>query len=185
MKHSEAYRNLRAEVERIVESCDQTWIENLSDYTYLLEDHEDEIIKNFKDNYSSRSIGLIEFDDIDGDEMVAMLLKTITKQALTALLIDSSECIECDYYVQWNEIASVSIGEMEYQVDVENEPTLKVLMAQCTDEELKEAGIKDPDSFLVYGMPCDRLIWKVDPEILLARVAPYLKRAQLKEVKNV
>lgn len=166
---SDMVAEIRHEIDRISEQYDDDFCEHrLDDYADCIADADD-IIRNFKSNYSSRSIGIKEHDDLNADEILERLQRRLTKKQIVALLLDCSNPETCDIYVHWNEIASVQIGEMEYQIDVEYHEDLKNLIAQATDDEIEQAGA-DRDSFLVYGYPCDRIIWKLDPETLLERL---------------
>ncbi len=180
MLNKDLVRQLERAVDEITNHYDETFCENLNDYEYLLEDQDEQIIKDFESNYSSRGLGFVDNDELDGAEVIAAFRdRRFTDSDIVRVLLGAAECEPCDIYIHYNEIASVSIGEYEHQIDVEGHPELKDLIAAATDEELKAARIEDRDSFYAYGNPCDRIIWKVDPKIVLEKLNAVKPRAKL------
>lgn len=168
--HSDIVRELEREVERIVDVEDGFFEERLDDYSDCID--ESEVLRNFLDNYSSGSIGIKELDDLSAEDILELARTRLGgDQKVVDLILECSEAEASDYYVKWNEVASVPIGEMEYQIDVSDHADLEALIAQATDEELSAAGINDRDSFMGYGRPCERVIWKLDAEMLLERLS--------------
>lgn len=187
-KYSAAYLALEAKLSELTESADETFLENgLDGYSYVFDDDRDAILKNFRENYRSSRIGFQAFDHLTGDEIADAALKVMSVEAFTDLLLSHSEATDCDYYVQWNEIGSVSIGEYEHQIDTAGDDELIALVAACTQEELKMLRYQDwsrgksvvAGSFWTYGHPCDRIVWKVDPETLLEALEAPLRQAGL------
>jgi desulfoferrodoxin (superoxide reductase-like protein) len=146
-----------------------------------LDQDADEVLKTFIENYSSRSIGLSEFDTLEADEVLSKLKLTLKTETIAELILKHCDLITADYYTQWNEMYSVQVGEVEHQIDVEYYPHLVELIAQATDEELVEARA-ERDSFLAYGNPCDRVIWKLDVEQFFddSKIKAALNRSKLK-----
>ena len=195
-KPSEAFLALRRHLDELCEQEDRFWLENIDDqgeaYSVLHEDAEDEIVRSFRENYRSKGFGFKPFDTLTGDEIADDLLGMMDKNKLTDLILKHTTAQACDYYVQWNEVASAQVGETEYQIDVEAGSELATLAWACTPEELKALRFQRRDhhalsvvsgSFWVYGYPCDRLIWKLDPETFLEEIEPMLRdsaRAGLK-----
>lgn len=182
-KPSEAVEALISHLEELTEAADKNWLDNVEDaggsYGCCLEDTEDQIIKDFRGNYRSKGIGFEPFDHLTGDEIADALLKSMPAEEFAGLVLKHCSVADCDYYVQWNEMASVQIGEMEYQIDVEEGTELKTLVDACTEAELKSIRHYGSGAFLVYGNPCSRIIWKLDPETFLEAVAPMLRAAGL------
>jgi hypothetical protein len=169
---SELVRDIRHEIERIVDEEDKRFED------YACDQYEgcidlDDVIKDFESNYSSRSIGLTPWDGYDGAELVAALKTKLDTDQIQSLIFECAEPQTCDYYIQWNEVASVPVGEQEYQIDIDDHEDLKDLVAKATDAELKELRIRD-GSVLAYGNPCERIIWKLDVGIFLEAVAEIL-----------
>lgn len=179
---TDAYRALQREIESIIDAEDEAFCErDLDDYSYAIDDDPDTLIRNFRDNYNSRRIGFQAFDHLTGDEIADAALKTLSKQSFADLILKHAEATDCDIYVQWNEVASVSIGEYEYQIDVDSESKLAALIEACSPEERTDLLGRhfDGGSFLAYGCPCDRIVWKVDPETFLEGIEPALRAAGL------
>lgn len=171
---TDTVRDIQRELERIVESEDKCFEDRIGDYDYLACDDPKEVLKAFAENYTSRKIGFTDNDELNGHGVLAAFRKHLEDNAIASLILEASEVETCDYYIQWNEVYSASIGEMEYQIDFDDLPDLKALLDAATPEERAAAGVDASDykdgSMLVYGMPCDRIIWKVDPEIILERL---------------
>lgn len=182
MSRTDAYRALQLEVERIIDAEDTAFCASgLADYSYAISDDMDEIIRNFRENYSSRRIGFQPFDHLDGDEIADAALKILSKEDFVNLILSHADAQDCDIYIQWNEIASVAIGEREYQIDVEAGTELAALIEACTPDERKDllGRYFDGRSFLAYGRPCDRIIWKLAPAPFLEAIEPTLRAAGL------
>jgi hypothetical protein len=165
------FKALRSVLNDITEAQDQSWLDCEHDYRYLIEDDLDAVIKQFSENYSSKKIGFIEFDDLTGEQIT----ERVSHEILVRALLEHSEFEPCDYYIQWNEIGSISIGETEHLIDVESEgPELHKCLAMMSDADLEKfyqwtgyLKVKR-ESFFVYGNPCERLVLKVDAEALLS-----------------
>lgn len=182
-KPTKAFLALESYLYSATEAEDQYWLDSLPDYSYCLE--AGEVVRSFRENYSSRKIGFSPFDHLTGDEIADALLKSLSEEQLSVLLLKHSEAEACDYYVQWNEVGSVSIGETEHQIDVElnDGSELANLINACTEAELESLRFQshsgDHGSFWLYGNPCDRIIWKLDPETFLEEATPLLRAAGL------
>lgn len=167
--NTELIRDLRSEVDRVVEREDEYWGESSSLNDYFDECDRDEVLKRFSENYTTRQIGFIDRDQMGGEEMLAALRGAgLSAAQIYNLIMTFCEAVaRNDIYDHWNDIATVGIGEMEYQIDVSDHPALADLITQATDEELREAGIKDRQSFLAYGRPCELVALKLDAKAFL------------------
>lgn len=180
---TELNRDIRHAVDSIVESLDDIF--DPETYADVMLDPSnsdlDDIIRNFRDNYRTPSLGYVEGDELDGDELADALIKSIGREELVRLIAQHSEYITSDYYVKWNEMDSVQIGEYEYEIDVADHPELAELIAQATDADWPS---ENRDSFLAYGHPCDRVIACLDAESFLqdATVQASIKRSKLQAV---
>ena len=165
---SDKVEKCRDLINEIIESEDRCFLETVYDYhDYFYGIDSDEIIENFIKNYSSESRGIRFGDDFKAEIIIHVLLTVHgDEDDIAKLIADHSEVIDCDYYIQWNEMASCRIKEMEYQIDVSDRPELEELIATMSDDEIKKAGA-DRSSFIVYGYPCERIILKLDPESFL------------------
>lgn len=164
----ELFKELRDVISELSDQEDKSWLDQEHDYEYVLE--KNEIIANFVENYSSKSIGCTKFDDLSAEDIAAR----VPADVLTQAILTHSEFEPCDYYIQWNEMGSVGIGEYEYQIDVADaSPDLHKCLAQMTDAELTKFHAwtgylrVSRDSFCIYGNPCERLVFKLDPEAFL------------------
>lgn len=160
-------KHIRSMVDEIVEREDQNWLDNLSDdYNYLMignDSDTDQVLKNFVSNYSSPSIGKVKNDDLTGEELRVLLGDDLLLELIRAC----SAAEPSDYYVKWNEIASLTIGEQEYQIDLGYYPELS--------RALKAEGIDAGESFFAFGSPCDRLIMRLDAKAFLKAANKELK----------
>lgn len=182
-KPSDAFLALESFLTDACQAEDRSWLDCPPDYIHCLE--AEEVVRSFRENYTSRKMGFSPFDHLSGDEIADALLKTVDEEKLSSLLLTHAEAEPCDYYTQWNEVGSVSIGETEHQIDVETDTELSALVDACTEAELKALhyrcgyGHQNYGHFNVYGSPCDRLIWKLDPETFLEAATPLLRAAGL------
>jgi hypothetical protein len=167
-KKLDLVRQIRDEINIITDQYDSLFCEyfDLED-TGILEDSEDEIIKNFLENYSSKSVGITEHDHLSAQELLDMF----GRDAILAAIMKASTTEAVDYYIQWNEMYSIQCGEYEHQIDVKDHPDLNTLIDQATDAELNQAGVSDRECFLAYGHPADRFILKLDPELYLIKIS--------------
>jgi hypothetical protein len=185
MKNDQLVRDLKNAISDLIDSMDDQFDDRLEMYADVMLDPTnsdlDQIEENFRRNYSSRSIGKIKNDELDGNELADLLIKSMGQKEFVRLIAEHSYFQTSDYYVKWNEMDSIQVGEVEHQIDVDYEPTLKALIDQATDEQLKEAGIDDRDMFFVYGNPCDRVIAKLDAEKFLKdkKVKAAIRRASM------
>jgi hypothetical protein len=180
---SEAYNALRHHLDDLATREDEAFEDRLENYGDLWDGcDEDEIVRDFRSNYRAKGIGFEPFDHLTGDEITDAVLPILGRKGLVDLLCEHAEPRTCDYYVQWNEVFSVQIGEMEYQIDVEPGTELEALYDACTPEEradLRFGKLGTDRSVLVYGNPCERIIWKLDPETFLEAVTSTLRQAGL------
>lgn len=158
-------KEVQGMIDTIVEDLDNNW--EPDGYIECLEDSC--ILECFEENYSSHTIGKHLYDDLIAKE----IRKSLKNDELLLELIraNSSEEMDQDYRVQWNEMGSVTIGESEYQLDGEQYPELFTAMGRNLD-----------CSIHVYGRPCERVILKLDPAAFLKSVAKYLKTKRTKAV---
>jgi hypothetical protein len=169
----ETKRAIRNLVNEIGDRHDEQWLENTDGDDDILFDIEPEdILRDFKENYRTPSIGIIDYDGLDGDEIIELFGVNVDR--LVSLIKENCSTVSCDYCTQWDEMASVQIGEVEHQIDVYDEPELKALFDGLSDNELAAIGYKDRDIVTFYGNPCDRLILKLDAEAFLESVARVL-----------
>jgi hypothetical protein len=186
--YSAAYKALRDELNDIVEAQDKAFVEgDLTAYMECSENGPEETLRYFRENYGSRRIGFQPFDHLDGDEIATAALKVLTKRALADLILTACDATDCDYYIQWNEMGSIGIGEEEYQIDVDPGSELSALIEACTPEERLDLLGRhfDGRSFLLYGRPCDRVIWKLDPQVFLTSIEPHLRAAGLVDPDDI
>ena len=182
--NTELNREIRHEIESIIESMDSQFDPAI--YADVMLDPTnsdlDQIEANFRRNYSSPSLGIIDGDELSGDELADVLVKAIGQRDFVRLLAAHSDYENSDYYVKWNEMDSCQVGEFEYQIDVADHTALAELISQATDEDWPA---KDKESFLAYGYPCDRVIARLDAESFLqdSTVQAAIARSQLKAVK--
>jgi hypothetical protein len=179
MQRTDLIHEIEAELDRIRDAEDQAYVDNIETwadvYSCCLDESPGTVLENFKKNYTSRSIGITPYDELSGGDMLQLLKqRDITDDDIVKLIIDHCEPTDCDYYVQWNEMESVQVGETEYQYDLDG-TELKRLIDSATAAELEYLRILPRDvkngHLLVYGSPCDRIVWKLDPETFLTAVA--------------
>jgi hypothetical protein len=177
--NKELIKKIRDAINDITDELDRAF--DPSHYDGAFDFDHDEVLRSFKDNYNSRSIGVTDFDDLDASEIISKMKLSLKTETIVNIILAHTEIIEADYYTQYNEVYSIQVGETEYQLDVCDYDELETLIAEATDEELKEAGA-DRDSFCSYGEPCVRVIWKLDAEAFLSDliVTAALKRSMLR-----
>jgi hypothetical protein len=134
----------------------------------------DGLIENFERNFSTPSVGLVDYDGLNGSEIIKLF--GVNKDRLTDLIrLHSSVDYDHSFYVQHNEMGSHQIGEMEYQIDVCDHSDLKeIMIGYLTSAEAAAIGYKDRETIMAYGRPCERLILKLDANDFLAAVAEVL-----------
>lgn len=184
-----------AEIESIVSAEDDGFLDGLDDRLSWLIDEtdDDEIIRNFERNFSVKhmkfldflpeTLGEMDISRFDFGRQITLFLEFhgVSRAEIRQLIVDSLDRVEpSDFYIKYNEIYSWPVGETEYQVDVVDHSELKQLIDQATDDELKQAEISDQKSFLVYGNPCERAVWLVDPEIVCEKVQSLIEERKLK-----
>lgn len=163
MSNSKFVRNDNREVENyindLVDELDREWLDNCheGDGYYFCDVDAGELLKNFKDNYSAKTHGLVFGDNLTAEEIIF----AIGGAAVVKLIKETSSVESCDYYIQHNEMASVQIGEVDYEILREDHP----------DAFTPEDG----DSKEIYGNPCERLILKLDPAEFLEGFAAVMK----------
>lgn len=192
---SELVYSLINEIESIVSAEDDQFLDYINDRLAWLIDEadDDEIIRNFERNFSVKHMKFLEFlpESLNGMDIsrfdfgrqIILFLEFhgVSREEIRQLITDSIDRIEpSDLYLKYNEIHSWPIGETEYQIDVVDHAELKELIDQATDNELKQAEISDRESFLVYGNPCERAVWLVDPEIVCEKVQEIIAERKIK-----
>lgn len=162
--------HIQAMIDTITDQYDASQQESFEsgDYDYLLSGHEVDVkacLANFEANYRAATIGLQEFDDLEASEIRRLLGDDL----LWSLIVDTSKTLAIhDFYIQWNEINSFHIGEFHHEIDVSSHPDLEAA--------LRAEGIPD-ESLTAYGLPCERLILKLDPKAFLASAERHLLTA--------
>ena len=150
----------------IVDSLDNEWSYSNADtfYDYFrFEVNESDIINNFIENYQPPFID----DSLSGfsaEEILSFLKeqKKMSSSKIVNLLHSCSSIEESDFYIQNNELASASVGEWEYQVDISDYPELHDLV-----DKLPKDHHLAKECFWVYGQPCQRVILKLEPQTLI------------------
>jgi hypothetical protein len=177
---SQAYIDLQSEINDIVDSLDEMFLENRAEaFEECIE--LDEVPDYFKENYRSNGVGFQPFDHLSSEEILQAALTQLSKEEFGELILKHSTPIEANYYVQWNEMFSFIIGEEEYQIDFTPDSRLASLIEDCTPEEREELFGKNFNgrSFYAYGNPCERLIWRLDAKSFLSEIEPVLRAAGL------
>ncbi len=125
------------------------------------------IVENFLSNYTSRSIGIKNFDELDASQIRE---KFNDDSKLIDIIQDNSSLEPCDYYTQWNEMASIPMGEIEHTIELEHYPELEQLIRKSKSNWAVSSG-----QLSAMGNPCDRLILKLDVESFLANLTVIFK----------
>ena len=168
-----AYRALRDLIEATIETEDQAWLErsDFEDYSECLDD-KTQVIEDFELNYSNRTLGYVDFDQLTGKDIAEVIPADVLWQKI--MEHSALEPID-DIYTQWNEMGSVQIGEIEHQINIgkHTDPGILLALANMSDAELERFNAwsylrLDRDSFWVCGRPCERLVLKLDVESFLA-----------------
>jgi hypothetical protein len=171
---AELIKMIEAELEFIGEQNEECWREGVEDLGYLLDPSESdssEFIRNFKFGIDIESfkIGRTKIEDtidllheldkigLKGDDVSALLFKYCTIEYNT------------DYHSIENTLNSMSIGEMEEQIDFEYYDELRELIEQLPEEVRIEQGWND-DHTTVYTRPCEFIAAVLDVESFLSEV---------------
>ena len=138
-------QQFNAIIDRITNDHDDFWLDSIEDQVgdcLTGQSNNEEILKNFELNYSSGSIGIVDFDDLTAEEIRK---KIGNDKVLLELLKNSSEILPCDYYIQHNELNSIQIGETEHQIDLCDHEDLQNLLEKFPQLKEKIDGcIIDP-----------------------------------------
>lgn len=152
---TERAREIERAVEEIIEIMDKQWEEDrIGTYDDLIMDVDDDDIL-----MAAQEAGLMTFmETVSGadipDAVVARALKLSSEFHSTNRLHTMS-----------GEIYSLPIGEVEYEISIDDHEELAALIDTATHEELVEVrcfsalNVIKYGSFLAYGRPCERLVW--------------------------
>lgn len=166
-------QQFNAIIDRITNDHDDFWLDSIEDQVgdcLTGQSNNEEILKNFELNYSSGSIGIVDFDDLTAEEIRK---KIGNDKVLLELLKNSSEILPCDYYIQHNELNSIQIGETEHQIDLCDHEDLQNLL-----EKFPQLKGKNDTHITAFGNPCDRAILKLNVELFLDEIKSLFKRSK-------
>lgn len=178
---------IKNEISDIVEKLDIDYADSFAevDLAYLMDDIDGQLIENFirnADIYRRSQRALLnrlgaDYDEYDDGQAIIRFLEKegFYENEIADMLKDHSVVRLTDSFVyEPNEIWGMPFGEMEYEIDIDHYPALKDLLSQATQADLNALEIKDPDSFLVYGRPGERLIFTVDMDKFLSYFSGFL-----------
>jgi hypothetical protein len=180
-KHSneELVRMIRDELEAIGEQCEQSWLNSVDDYAYLLDPSETdarEFIREFKFSIEIEpfKIGKIQIGDtidllrelgrikLDEDTVAALLFKHCA--------IEASQTV----YKMDNTLNSMTIGEIEEQVDFEYHDDLRALIEQLPEDVREERDWNDSHTY-IYTRPCEFIAAVLDVEAFIVEVKQLIR----------
>jgi hypothetical protein len=184
---ADLFSELKSEIDRICDTEDNFYCDNIHDRfdgELIGWMESDEIIENFKREYSSSSLMLKPLDSLNADSIIDLLESLDnTEDDIAAYLMRHTTIETAGYRIVSNEIGSILIGETEHQIDVEYYADLKAILDQLSDDDLAEFNKSrssyskvDRDSFCICGNPCERAVAVLDPESLLESLADDLKK---------
>lgn len=184
---------IKNEINDIVEKLDTECADSFSDQdlAYLMDDMDGQLIDNFirNANIYRRSQRAIlnrlgeEYDEYDDGQAIIRFFenKGFYENEIADMLKEYSVVSLTDSFVyEPNEIWGMPFGEKEYEIDTDQYPDLKDLLSQATAADLRDLDIKDPDSFLAYGRPGERLIFTVDMDRFLSYFSEFLADGEKK-----
>lgn len=169
---------IKAEIDRITDGFDRDFDETVNEvFGYLIEETDDtDLLKAFERNFSAKRHNDLDFlpetyDEMeDGPALLAFLEERgVEKETIAVWIRQLSEAETADYYIQYNEVHSVQLGEYQYEIDVEYHPELRALIDRATETEIKLAKAQR-EGFAAYGRPGERVIWKVDAKAFVEKV---------------